>query len=254
MTTIFREFDDTSQAFINPSDFIKTKSYFPEIAVTTFSEKIINQYVKTNGAKEIASLYSSNGVIPVYQTEYKGKQIALYLSRVGAPACVVGIEEIIALGAKKIVLFGSCGVLNETAAQGKIIIPTSAFRDEGTSYHYIPASDELPVAQNSIEILKTCLNEYKIPFIAGKVWTTDAVYRETPKAIAKRKQQGCLAVEMECSAALAVTQFRNIPFVQFLFGADNLDCEIWEIRDLIEYGEKSSDKYITLAFECGIRL
>lgn len=76
----------------------------------------------------------------------------------------------------------------------------------------------------------------------------------TGNLIAKRKSQGCLGVEMECAASIAVARFRNIPFVQFLFGADNLDCEEYDMRDLILYGRNAGNKYLSLAFECGIRL
>lgn len=58
--------------------------------------------------KKIAELYTANGVIPVYKISYKNTDIAFYLSRVGTPACVAGFEEIIAMGAKKFVLFDSC--------------------------------------------------------------------------------------------------------------------------------------------------
>ena len=51
-----------------------------------------------------------------------------------------------------------------------------------------------------------------------------------------KKKAGCLCVEMECAAALAVTKFRGVPFAQFLYGADNLDSSEWEPRDLTEYG------------------
>lgn len=83
--------------------------------------------------------------------------------------------------------------------------------------------------------------------MVGKTWTTDAIYRETQKLIEERKKQGCLAVEMECAAAFAVAQFRNIPIIQFLYGADNLDSETWEPRDLAEHGRTKCGKYATLA-------
>ena len=63
-----------------------------------------------------------------------------------------------------------------------------------------------------------------------------------------------MGVEMECAASIAVARFRNIPFVQFLFGADNLDCEEYDMRDLILDGRNAGNKYLSLAFECGIRL
>ncbi len=39
----------------------------------------------------------------------------------------------------KIILTGSCGVLTDLP-QNEFLIPVKALRDEGTSYHYIPAS------------------------------------------------------------------------------------------------------------------
>lgn len=168
----------------------------------------------------------------------------------GAPACVAGLEEVIALGAKKIIQFGSCGILNQTAAEGKIIIPSSAVRDEGTSYHYIPNAEEIFAEQESINILEQCLKKHNIPYVLGKTWTTDAIYRETNGILAERKSQGCIAVEMECSASLAVAKFRNIPIIQFLFGADNLDASGWEMNDLTDYGLGLSDKYILIALAC----
>lgn len=69
------------------------------------------------------------------------------------------LEEIIALGAEKIVLFGCCGVLDDLKTKDKIIIPISAVRDEGTSYHYIAASDELSSVGNSVNVLENVLNE-----------------------------------------------------------------------------------------------
>ena len=140
----------------------------------------------------------------------------------------------------------------QSVAENKIIIPTSAIRDEGTSYHYIEKSDEIIADKSSIEIVTQCLNEHNIPYVLGKIWTSDAIYRETTSLIKKRKEQGCIAVDMECSASLAVAQFRNIPIIQFLFGADNLDSDTWEQRDLTDYGLRSANKYILLAFELAV--
>ncbi len=83
--------------------------------------------------------------------------MAFYLSRVGAPACVAGLEEMIAMGAKKMIIFGCCGVLDEVEVQDKIIIPSSTIRDEGTSYHYLPAGEEIGLEDSCAGILEDCL-------------------------------------------------------------------------------------------------
>ena len=253
MGTVFQTYPKERSAFINPEDFTKRNPDFPELCVSTFSKGIIDKFAALDSAEVIGHLYTANGETPVYRIVYKHAPIAFYLSRVGAPACVVGIEEIIALGAKKIVLFGSCGILDQSADH-KIIVPTSAVRDEGTSYHYLEASDEVYADRNVVHKITKCLEACGYSCMTGKTWTTDAIYRETKAVIAERKKAGCLCVEMECAAALAVTQFRGIPFAQFLYGADNLDSSEWEPRDLTEYGLSNAEKYLALAFECAAAL
>ena len=63
----------------------------------------------------------------------------------------------IAMGAKKILLFGSCGILDRRA-DDKIILPTSAVRDEGTSYHYLEATDEVLADSDVIDKVAKCLS------------------------------------------------------------------------------------------------
>lgn len=73
-------------------------------------------------------------------------------------------------------------------------------------------------------------------------------------AIKERREAGCLAVEMECASMIAVARYRKIPFIQFLYGADNLSSDTWEIRDLAQYGLNEAEKYMALAFECGLEM
>ncbi len=254
MNTIFQRTNISEPALFNPSDTTKKINNFPEICVSTFSENIIQKFSSLDNTEKIAELYTANGMIPVYKIRYKNTDIAFYLSRVGAPACVVGFEEIIAMGAQKFVLFGSCGVLDDDKVKGNIIIPVSAVRDEGTSYHYIAPSPEIAADARSIQILENVLSNCGYPYVKGKTWTSDAIYRETLPLIQERRQEGCLVVEMECASMLAVAKYRHISFIQFLYGADNLSSDTWEIRDLNLYGLNNAEKYMFLALECGLAL
>lgn len=254
MNTVFYEPKITSKAFINPEDIVKPVDDFPEVCISTFSRQIIDKFASLKHTEVIASLTTANGVNPVYKINYKGRDFAFCLSLVGAPACVCGFEELIALGAKKFIFFGSCGVLDDQKVQQNIIIPTAAVRDEGTSYHYIAPSQELTPDPESAEILKCCLTRCGYPYTSGKIWTTDAIYRETADAIAERKNSGCIAVDMEYSALLAAAKYRNVPFLQFFYGADNLDHEVWQPRDLMDCGLSGAENYMTLALECGLEI
>ncbi len=252
--TIFQKTEISEPALFSPTDTTKPVDNFPEICVSTFSENIIQKFASLPDTRKIAELYTANGSIPVYQIHYKSADIAFYLSRVGAPACVAGFEEIVAMGAKKFVLFGSCGVLDDNAVKNRIIIPISAIRDEGTSYHYAAPSPEIQADPRSVKLLENVLNAWGCSYVKGKTWTSDAIYRETLSAIQERRQEGCLAVEMECASMLAAAQYRHIPFIQFLYGADNLSSDTWEIRDLNLYGLTHAETYMALALECGLAL
>ncbi len=254
MNTVFQRTEITEPALFSPSDTTKRIDDFPEICVSTFSENIIQKFSSMSNTEKIAELYTANGSLPVYKTRYKDTDIAFYMSRVGAPACVVGFEEIIAMGAEKFVLFGSCGVLDDEKVKDRFIIPVSAVRDEGTSYHYTAPSPEIEADPHSIQTLEQVLKACGYAYVKGKTWTSDAIYRETLSLIQERRQEGCLVVEMECASMLAAAKYRHIPVIQFLYGADNLSSDTWEIRDLALYGLTNAEKYMVLAFECGLAL
>ncbi len=253
MSTVFNKKYLSEDAFINPKDAIKIPAGFPELCVSTFSINIINSFFSKKNSEIIGWLYSSNGKLPIYKIIYKGKEIAIYLSRVGAPACVAAFEEVFAMGARKFVFFGSCGILDKSADR-KIIIPVSAIRDEGTSYFYKSPSEDINMNSDAVVVLKRVLNSIKHDYIEGRVWTTDGVYRETVELIQERRSQGCIAVDMECAAMIAAAEYRGASFMEFLFGADNLDCQEWEIRDLAAQGLNLADQYMELALECVINL
>ena len=98
------------------------------------------------GGERIASTNVANMEIPVYKTVYHGYEICLFMSDVGAPACVGAMEEIYAMGVETVIMILELvGVLDKSIEDCSIIIPNAAIRDEGTSYHYMPASDEIEV-------------------------------------------------------------------------------------------------------------
>ena len=130
------------------------------------------------------------------------------------------------------------------------MIPTSSYRDEGTSYHYAPASDFIQI-KNS-EIVAEFMKSKKLPYVLGKNWTTDSFYRETENNISKRKNDGCISVEMECSAMQAVCDFRGLELYYFLTSGDLLDSPEWDKRHVD--GEFKGTQHDTRHFDIAIEL
>lgn len=152
------------------------------------------------------------------------------LGCLGAAAVAYELEQLIALGCNKFIVCGGAGVLQKDISVGNIIIPCTAVRDEGLSYHYIEPSREISCRKETIKKIEILLQQENIPYIKGKTWTTDAIFRETQDKIALRVSEGCLTVEMESSALFAVSQFRNVELGQLIYGGDDLSDIFWEGR------------------------
>jgi uridine phosphorylase len=125
---------------------------------------------------------------------------------------------------------GGAGTLVPDLTLGHVIVPTAAVRDEGTSYHYMPASREVPPTPTVVDAILATLTERDVPFVTGKTWTTDAIFRETREKAARRVAEGCICVEMEASAFFAVAQFRDVAFGQLLYAGDDLSGDVWDDR------------------------
>ncbi len=238
---VLEEFDETINATFDPFEVENVIDNFPKIGVSCFSKNLFDQLVMIFNGEEIALSSNGNGKLSVYKITYNGVDIALFMSRIGASACVVQYEELFAMGLEKVVVFGTCGVLDKNINDLAIIIPSSAIRDEGTSYHYIPSSREIITNPLYKDEFMKLLSEHNYSYIIGKTWTTDAPYRETRNKVIKRKSEGCICVEMEASALAALAKFRNKEIFQFFYAADNLDAAKWDMRSLGNT-EKLSDK------------
>ncbi len=252
---LLEQFDPARSAVLDPDTIYRPIQDFPETVISIFSYKLFDAVLKFLGGRQIAETHDVDGEWPVYEVTYKGKRFAYYKARLGAPACVGCFEDLIAYGAKRIILLGNCGVLDRTIEDCGIIIPTAALRDEGTSYHYAPPSDSIEVNRKYREEFKAVCDEFGYPYIEGITWTTDAFFRETRGKVEQRKAAGAVSVEMECAAMQAMCDFRGVEFFQFLYAGDNLDHSTWEPRSLSADARlEDKEKIALLAFELGCRI
>lgn len=242
-------FDNQTAAKINPQ--IREDAPGVDACIVTFSYLIEKFVLENYECRQIGQLYSVTGITPVYQINYNNKKFAFYKTCVGAPACVGSIEDTLSeIKTNKYIVFEGCGCLDRTITHGKVIVPTEGYRDEGTSYHYAPASDYIRVS--NAPIVAKFMEENKIPCAMGKTWTTDALYRETTGNIEKRKADGCISVEMECAGLQAMCNFRNLELYMFFTSGDLLDAPEWDAR--CKNGQLKGTQHDTGHFNIAIAL
>ncbi|MGN0539442.1 MAG: nucleoside phosphorylase [Candidatus Fimenecus sp.] len=137
----------------------------------------------------------------------------------GSPAAVDTLETVKSMGVKRIIVVGMCGGFSENINVGDVVVPSKVLSEEGTSRHYFK---DIEFAEPNFELL----NEAKLFFadkfttlIDGTV-TSDAVYRQTFAKESYWRENGCVGVDMEASALLAIARYYHMPAVAVLLCSD----------------------------------
>ena len=247
------EFDGAGEAVIEPGRALRRCPEMPAHLVFCFFREVLDALVAQQAPEVIFTLKSEIGANPIYRLEIAGRPLAVMHPGVGAPLAAGFMEEAIALGARKIIACGGAGVLEREIAVGRVIVPTAAVRDEGTSYHYLPPGAEVAANPQAVAAIEATLQARQVSYLLGKTWTTDGLYRETPARVQRRRAAGCITVEMETAAFLAVAQFRGVTFGQILYGGDDVSSPEWDHRDWASH-ISVRERLFWLAAEACLRL
>lgn len=223
------EDDLASSAVIEPSSVFKPID-LPGCLVLCFFSEVVEAIATRDDAKQVKVLAAAHGAHPIYEIEYRGQRLALLHPGVGAPLAAAFLEEAIALGCRTVVAVGGAGALVPDLVLGHAIVVESAIRDEGTSYHYLAPSRTVEADKAGVAALQETLDEAGVAYVSGRTWTTDAFYREARSRVDRRVAEGCVAVEMEAAAFVAVTRYRGVGFAQLLYAGDSLAGPTWDER------------------------
>ena len=238
-------YDVKTEPVMKPQDFYGDQKHIVDTCLIIFSKEIHTHLLKTHQCEIIGTIRVCNGNVDIYKMNYKGKDVAFYLTGIGsAVASAMCGEANWLTGATKFIMFGSCGSLDREKTNGKFIVPTESYRGEGCSYYFAEPSDYITI-KNCYK-LANIFEELSVPYVLGKVWTTDSMIRETVGLVAKRKEEGCIAVEMELAGVQATCDFYNFELYDFLEAGDVLEASGYEIEGLHKANHNLAKLYIAL--------
>lgn len=229
--------------FSNEEGFIQAKGIkfregqdssiiLPKVAVGVFSIHLFEDVIEKFSCNEVGYIACANFEKNVYILRYKDIELTFFLAGVSGPHISADIEELSSQGVEKFIIFGNCGVLDSTIEDCSIIIPTMAFREEGTSYHYVKESDTIDVNPKYIDKFIEVLDRHGFSYRMGATWTTDAFYRETKEKIEYFKSKNAITVEMEGAVIASVCKRKKLDYFTFYYAGDNLDSTTWEERSI----------------------
>lgn len=245
-------FDDNKKSKLTVQQLDGKKPQGIDYGVICFDMKTRERFANEYPSKVIG-VFKGSGIQPlnIYAINFNGTEIILHQGVVGGPLAAAVMEDLATFGCKKVIALGCAGVLKPEITLGHLIIPTSAVRQEGASYHYVAPSKYIEYSPKIIDKMCKYLKEKNLPFVCGKTWTTDAFFRETQDLIDLREKEGCVCVEMENATFGAVAQFYNIKFGQILYGTDCLSGDMWDKRSWPDEDVKQRTKFelLKLAME-----
>ena len=139
-------YDIETKPIIDIKCFYGEPKHLVDRCLIIFSKKIHSYLLDTYACEEIGLIGACNGDTPIYKMNYKGTDIAFYLSGIGSAVASSECYEVSWItGAHKFIMFGSCGSLDKEKTKGRFIIPSEAYRGEGCSYYFAKPSDYIKI-------------------------------------------------------------------------------------------------------------
>ncbi len=222
----------------------------PSIGVVTFLGDVSRRWAADQGFQIASPVDLVTSVYPIWTGTYGGVELAIAELPVGAPAAVLIVEQMFLLGVDRMVAVGSCGALVHVD-EGEFLLPVRALRDEGTSYHYLPPARWVETDAGVRDACRAALEARGLKGTDCDTWTTDGFFRETSGLVAKRREEGCAVVEMECAALAACAQLRGARYGQILYSADTLAGDEHDIRG---WGHATRDTALLTALDAAVLL
>ncbi|WP_419743660.1 nucleoside phosphorylase [Macrococcoides bohemicum] len=242
---IIDAFDNNSEPIVTLKSFYGEQKKTLDVCMIILSKNIYDKIIDLYNCEKIAEIHACNGSYPIYKFIHKGKDIGFYLSGIGSTlAAQFCIETNWLTGTTQFIMSGSAGSLDKVKTNHKFVIPTESYRDEGMSYHYAKANDYIEI--NNSNKVAEIFDILELPYVQGKVWTTDAMMRETKNNVEVRKNDGCIAVEMELAGVQAVSDFHGFELYNFLATGDVLAENEYEIDGLSDANHNMDKFFIGL--------
>jgi len=210
-------------------EYKKNIGRYPEIdppkgVVFTFQPNLMTYIINNYTVKKVENVFGD-----FYLLEQSQGNIGICGNfGIGAPNAAILLEELAAFGVKSFISIGTAGALQKDLKIGNFIVCSRAIRDEGTSYHYIPAEKYSHPSQGLNQKIKETIEKMGLEYNFGTSWTTDAPFRETFKEVEHYRGEGVLTVDMEASAVFAVAHTLNIDVGAIFTISDYLGEKEWK--------------------------
>src|SRR5207248_8194617 len=131
-----------------------------------------------------------------YTGTFAGRPVSVQATGMGCPTAAIVIEELIQLGARRLIRIGTCGGLQADLALGDLIVALSAVPADGTARTYVGGEPHAPTAEFGLTHgLVHASKGLGLRPRVGAIASSDTFYDPDPERHRRWASRGVLAVE-----------------------------------------------------------
>jgi DeoD family purine-nucleoside phosphorylase len=197
-----------------------------------------------------------------YTGTYKGKPVSVQTSGMGTPSISIVTEELLNLGARRLVRVGTTGGIGRGVRAADLVIATAAAPVDGATATYLHGDAYAPAAD--FELTRALVDAARArgvePHI-GQVATVDVFYNPDEDYVTKWRARNILGFEMEAAAlfylaARAAGAGEDVRAACILTVSDTLSEEESSEDTYLPLDalEKATDRMIEVALEAGLSI
>ena len=225
------------EAVLNPQDMIAYRRLLKRLPRFEKPEGVLFSLEKGLARKmrrKVPVRFVGNMIGELYQLKKAPKVGVMTNFGGGAPILVELAEELIAMGARKMIILTWGGTLQHNLQAGDVVVCERAIRDEGVSYHYLEADKTVEADARLTRRLAEALKSRGLKPQVGTTWTTDAPFRETVEEVRQYQQEGVMTVELEAAGLFALGKVRGVETAAVVVVMDSLAGLKWEAPARLE--------------------
>ena len=212
-----------------------------------------------DGGLENARLVNEHRGMLGYTGTYHGAPVSVQTSGMGTPSISIMVEELLRLGARRLIRVGTTGGIGRGVRTGDLIVATAAAPVDGSTRTYLHGDPYAPAAD--FELTRALVDAARARGISphiGQVATVDVFYNPDDDYVTKWRARHVLGFEMEAAvlfflAARAAAAGDDVRAACILTVSDTLSEEEKSEGTYLplEELERATDRMIEVALDAG---
>jgi purine-nucleoside phosphorylase len=164
-----------------------------------------------------------------YTGTFEGSPISVQTTGMGCPSAGIVFEELITLGANRLIRVGTCGAIGDGIDMGDTIVATAASCDDTTPLRYADMPGYAPAASFAlVETAASLSREAGATVHVGPIVSSGVFYDPDPGKAPHWKRLGLLGIEMEAAMLYTIAAVKRIEALAMMTVSDLVGADTSE--------------------------